>query len=191
MAYSFSNVIHPAGADNMGGMATDVYFAPQTAFKSFPTFKKEDDIYLEGKFEFLESDAAFVHITATYKTNGLKSNAVGDTDCRCSKQEGEFFHPGASEAAAKFARLVQNTPGVFIVRDTEGKWRVIGDVVNPANVSVEHDTGKSPEDRKGFTIKFEAYSTRPIVYYKPTDEKNPFPVVGGTKPSGGGTGIGG
>ena len=183
MSYAFSNVIHPAGADNMGGMATDVYFAPQTAFKKFPVFKKETDITLEGAFEFTESDAGFVHISATYKSNGLKSSAVGDIDSRCSKQEGEFFHPGASESAAQFARLVQNTPGVFVVRDTEGKWRVVGDLVNPANVSVEHDTGKSPEDRKGFTIKFEAYSTRPIVYYKPADEQNPFPVVGGTKPS--------
>jgi len=182
MPYPFSNVVHPAGADNMGGMATDVYFAPQTAFKKFPEFKKETDITLEGAFEFTDSDAGFAHITASYKSNGLKSSVVGDIDGRCSKQEGEFFHPGASEAAAQFARLVQNTPGVFVIRDTEGKWRVIGDPVNPANVSVEHDTGKSPEDRKGFTIKFEAYSTRPIVYYKPADEKNPFPVVGGAKP---------
>lgn len=177
MAYPFSNVLHIAGADNMGGMSCDVFFAPQSAFKSFPIFKDPQSINLEGDFEFLEEGAGFIHISASYKSNGLKSSVVGDIDCRCSKQEGEFFHPGADEAGAKFARAVQNTPGVFIVRDTEGNLRVIGDIINPASVSVEHDTGKSPEDRKGFSIKYEAYSTRPIVYYKPADASKPFPVV--------------
>ena len=52
------------------------------------------------------------------------------------------------------------------MRDNEGHYRLIGDPINPATVTVEHDTGKSPEDRRGFTFKIETYSTRPITYLK-------------------------
>lgn len=177
MPYPFTNVLHPVGVDNMGGLSIDVYFAPAISIKGTPVFKSEDSVVLEGTY-VLEGDAKFVHISASYKSSSLKSSPVGDVDSRCSKLEGDFFHPGASETAAKFARLVQNTPGVFIVRDNEGRYRVVGDPVNPATVTVEHNTGKSPEDRKGFTIKFEAYSTRPVTYLKVDDPSSlPFPVM--------------
>lgn len=181
MAYAFAPVLHKAGSDNMGGMSTMVYVAPHNIFKTFPSFAKETDTELTGKFEFRESDQGFVGVSASYKSNGLKSSPVGDIDSRCAKVEGEFFHPGADESAALFARLVQNTPVVIIVRDNEGKYRVVGDPINPAIVTVEHDTGKSPEDRKGFTIKYEAYSSRLITTYKPTDAANPFPTIDASK----------
>lgn len=164
--YPFADVIHTVGADNMGGLSVDVWFAPVTAIKTFLTYTDDSSIEMTGKIELKDAAQKIIHITASYKSAGVKSSPVGDIDGRCSKIEAEFFHPGASEAAAKFARAVQNTPGVFIMRDNEGRYRVIGEPVNPATVSVEHDTGKSPEDRRGFTFKIETYSTRPISYIK-------------------------
>jgi len=163
--YPFADVIHEVGADNMGGLSVDVWFAPVTYITAFPGYESKDSIEVAGKIE-LKENAKFVHITASYKSAGLKSSPVGDVDGRCSKIEAEFFHPGAAENAAKFARAVQNTPGVFVMRDNEGHYRLIGDPINPATVTVEHDTGKSPEDRRGFTFKIETYSTRPITYLK-------------------------
>lgn len=165
MAFPYEKVIWEAGQDNMGGLSTRAYFIPANAIKTMPAFASVDDTVRKGAFE-LESGASAVEIYLTYKSGGVKSEPVGDIDGRCSKKSGEFFHPGNTAAMAKFARAVQNTPGVFIFKDTEGRFIVVGDNVNPATVTAAHDTGKGPEERRGWTITFEAYGTRPVEFFE-------------------------
>lgn len=190
--FPYKNVIWPAGSDNMGGLATEIYFVPLTALKSMPPFDPEDGITRKGKFEFNTSEQGFVKLYVTYKSGDLKSEPVGDIDGRCSKKSGSFFHPGTTEEMAKFARAVQNTPGVFIALDTEGNRVVIGDAVNPATVKAQHAFGKSPEDRKGWTISYEAYDAYPVVFY---DREAEIPLAknaaGAPSGTGGKPGVGG
>lgn len=164
--FPFNRVMWTAGSDNMGGLSTRVYFAPQGCIASAPPFET-DGITMAGQWEFKDpAKQGFVEIYVTYKSGDLKSEPVGDVDGVCSKKTGSFFHPGNTTEMARFARAVQNTPGVFIAVDTEGNQVVIGDVVNPATVKATHNFGKSPEDRKGWTVSYEAYSTHPVVFYR-------------------------
>ena len=182
MGFPFNQVAWPAGSDNMGGIATRAFFCPARSFTAWPGWESADSVVLDlSKATYLK-DEGFIEIYVTYNSGGISAEPVGDTDGVCSKQSGEFFHPGSTEEMARFARAVQNTPGVFVFQDTQGRYRVVGDVVNPAKVTAKHETGKKAEDRNGWTISFEAYSTRPVVFAKPGADasKPPFTVVGGT-----------
>lgn len=163
MAFPYNSVIWQAGADNIGGLSTRVYFVPTVGVESWPEYD-DDGVTLRGDIT-LKSGAKFIDIYTTYKTAALTAEAAGDIDGKVSKLSGEFFHPGNNTEAAQFARAVQNTPGILIFVDGEGRNIVVGSVVHPAILAVSHNTGKTPEDRRGFTFKFEAYSTRHITFY--------------------------
>ena len=157
MGFPFKQVAWPAGSDNMGGIATRAFFCPARSFTAWPGWESADSVVLDlSKATYLK-DEGFIEIYVTYNSGGISAEPVGDTDGVCSKQSGEFFHPGSTEEMARFARAVQNTPGA------------------------KHETGKKAEDRNGWTISFEAYSTRPVVFAKPGADasKPPFTVVGG------------
>ena len=174
MGFPFEQVSWPAGADNMGGLSTVAYFAPASAIMQMPEFDPKDGITRKGEFKMAQG-TCFVSIYVTYGTASLSSEPVGEADCRCSKLTGEFFHPGSTPEAATFARAVQNTQGVFAFKDTSGRIRLVGDVVNPATVKAKHETGKKPDERKGWTIAFEAYSERPITFFEGEIPTTPAP----------------
>jgi hypothetical protein len=79
----------------------------------------------------------------------------------------EFYKPGADEDSLAFLSLAKNENLVFVVKDKDGKFRIIGSEGIPAKMeSSEGGTGQTGEDDKGDTITFASEGANPPYFYE-------------------------
>lgn len=129
----FADVSWLEGQDNMPGLVGDVKFIPKSAVDISAVQIDDDGVTATGnitlKMDGAEPPVALGRITTIYcteNTANITDADQGEVDGKYAQNLATWFTPGSFKELESFKRLVRNTPGVYIVKDTEFQWRLMG-----------------------------------------------------------------
>jgi hypothetical protein len=159
----------------MSGLMGVVYWVPveDIDWTTPPAFTKTT---VTGNIP-LKTDKKFYQLYFTSDTGKIDSNMVGERDGKSYENILEVKYPGDTEAVIDFLRQVKNTPVVAIVRDRQGKYRLVGVSINGTSLTIDNPayveggtgtTGAAPADAKGHTIQFKAAANHAPLFYTGT-----------------------
>ena len=168
---AFEDVGFAQGADNMGGIIGDVFWVPMDDVDKTSLPAIGADLVITGDI-VLKALKKFYAIYQTRGTGKIDDATVGERDGRSKEVMFELKYPGDTKEIINFARLVQNTPGVLIMRTPQGKYHVLGlsvikDIDGVTDITtydfpayLESDTGTTGVggDAKGHTFIFKSES---------------------------------
>lgn len=170
---SLAGVLKPDGHENMGGMTIQGYIAIRGHIDSYPQLKADpalvdDLVKLEGNYE-MKAGKYFIPVEAIIRTSQHSYENQGEPEGQSFLQKGMFKIKGATKAQSMgYARMLNNSQGVFIQIDNDGNRVVIGDELHPANFKPSGDTGTDPTNRSELTFEVTADSFCPgYLYYGP------------------------
>lgn len=139
------------------GLAPEVYFLPKPFLKTITI----PDLDANSSYEDMGTITAdiepivgkgFVKLDLQIDLNSASTALVGNRGNKKDQTTLTIFVPGTKAAVLGFKRLYKNIPGIFIVRDLNGRKFVIGTDLAPAYIdNLEVSTGTSPEDNNGGT----------------------------------------
>lgn len=139
------------------GLAPEVYFLPKPFLKTITI----PDLDANSSYEDMGTITAdiepivgkgFVKMDLQIDLNSASTALVGNRGNKKDQTTLNIFVPGTKAAVLGFKRLYKNIPGIFIVRDLNGRKFVIGTDLAPAYIdNLEVSTGASPEDNNGGT----------------------------------------
>jgi len=165
------------GQQNMGGIQTTCYYAPLSSFASVKTVPSLDtnpsleaSVTITGTHTFKNpATKGFWKLYCTEDAGMLESEGVGEKDGRSFRPRLKVFIPGGQKEAAGFLNWVNNTGGIFLAKDAEGRVRQVGTEQYPAKVEEgSESTTETADGRKGITLTVSCASPGPAPFYDGT-----------------------
>ena len=137
----FADVEWLEGQDNMPGMVGDVKFIPKSGVDISGLTIDPDGVTARGVIA-LKEGSRITTIYVTENSSNITDSDQGDIDGKYTQNIGTFFTPGSYPKLESYKRLARNTPGLFIMKDTEFNWRLMGvwAAKNPAYTGEEGST---------------------------------------------------
>lgn len=175
---AFVDLLWTQGQDNMGGLVGEIFFCPAEDILTLPDLSAVGALDTEAAVDIAcKTGKNFIRIYHTAETGKIDYNTVGDRDAKSKENILEWLYPGDDKTLAEVERLIQNTPGVYICKDTKGNLRLLGVSNLDASVATltldipcyvetsNGTTGMARADRRGttFQVKHSA-SHRPVFY---------------------------
>lgn len=164
------DILHESGQDNTAGLMQEFYFAKLEDIDTFPTpienpTSPTEKMTVSEDF-VMKQDKGFHKGYMTWGRGGLSWALQGPMDGKSFRHTFEFYKPGADEESLAFLTLAKNENLIFIVKDKDEKFRIVGSEGIPAKMdSSEGGTGQTGEDDKGDTITFVSESAHPPYFY--------------------------
>lgn len=94
----------------------------------------------------------FIQIDLQVDLNSVGTALVGNRGNKKDQTTLNIFVPGTRAKVLGFKRLYKNTPGLYIVKDYNGKTFLVGTDLAPAYIdNLEVSTGQGNEDNNGGT----------------------------------------
>ncbi len=153
--------------NNMGGIAQVAYFAKWEDVSTWPTVPDEDAADLEANGTLtgdlvMKAGKKMNSIYITDDTGEFSIEPVGETDGMSFVQHLGLFNPGLKKKLLGFMNYAKNENLVFIVKDNDGQYYLMGDDTRPATYAGAPDgagTGKETSARRGISMEF-VYKTK-------------------------------
>lgn len=124
MPVSFNTLAWEPGNENLGGLIGDVIFLPSHE-ADITGLTCTDGITIAGNLA-LENSQPAIKIYATEDSIDLTDTQEGDFDGERTRLQLQFFSPGSKKEQAILKRKVTVVPGIWLVKDTELNWRLMG-----------------------------------------------------------------
>jgi hypothetical protein len=130
----FADVTWLEGQDNMPGLVGDIRFIPKSAVDISALTIEDDGVTTAGNIT-IKTDGdpttplplgRVTTIYCTENTSNVTDADQGDIDGKYAQNMATWFTPGSFKELESFKRLVRNTPGLYILKDTEFNWRLMG-----------------------------------------------------------------
>ena len=125
---ALADLVWPTGKDNMSGGRGEVYFCPteDIDWTTVPTVANHvittDIVCKTGK--------EFIIIDTIEGLTSIKSEPQGETDAQYQMHTASFQHAGNEKEKAELTRQLQNTPGVWLFKESDGKVIILGVSLN-------------------------------------------------------------
>jgi hypothetical protein len=176
----YSSLIHCKGQTVLPGLRNELYGIPKSQIISWPELPALSDkdvdmakiATLQGDFK-LAADAKFIKISILDTASNVTSASQGDAPSKTFLNTATFKYPGINEEATGFCRMVNSDDFVFVYRQRDGKYRVIGNESFETNVNPTQETGSAVTDATGTTLEATVTDVCPAPFYVgklPTDE---------------------
>jgi len=163
---AFEDITWLQGKQNVAGLVGDVYFVPidDVDDTQLPAIGTAGDLNVSNAI-VLAANKKWFKVYHTPETGKIDSNSVGEVDGMSVDNVLEFFVPGNDETLAKFKRQILNTRALWLAKDTDGNYRILGlSVLDPAGTATSLDlpahciqanttTGAARADRRGVTFQ--------------------------------------
>lgn len=144
------------GLNNMGGLRAIGYYGFIADAETIPELPAApatlEDAAVITENIVMKAGKTMYAMYGTAETAGLDGETQGERDSRSTKRTLKWFYPTTSKKALGFALKSLNRNCFFIVREHDGKYRLIGSQAFPAEVSANDSTGTAVTDRKGITL---------------------------------------
>lgn len=165
-----------------GVINTEIFVAISEQIFRFPKLPNSNDFNLSlqesvtlKKDIVFNSKNGFFKIDAQIDTAEIKDELVGNRGNKKIKSSFEFFLSNTSARNCGFVKAFKNTPCIYIVKDKEGNFRVLGSKDIPVYFEdVTGTTGKTPEDNNGWQISITTTSSSPAPIYIGKFDFDPF-----------------
>lgn len=147
---------------NMAGIAQIVYYGAWEDVVTWPAVPNapatiEENGTLTGDIEMAVGKKMH-SIYVTDDTGEFVIEPVGEADGKSFITKVSFFNPGLKAKILGFLNYAKNENLVFIVKDNDGQFYLMGDVTRPATYVGAPDgsgTGKETSGRRGVTMEFQ------------------------------------
>lgn len=139
------------------GLSPKAHFLPHPFLKSMVVPELDATATLESMGTVSEDiepivGKGFIEIDLQVDLNSVGTSLVGNRGNKKDQTTLNIFVPGTRAKVLGFKRVYKNIPGIFIVKDYNGKQFVIGTKDAPAYIDqLEVSTGQGNEDNNGGT----------------------------------------
>lgn len=192
----FNDVSWLEGQDNMPGLVGDIYFIPKSEVDISALTILEDGVSTAGNIT-VKQDGKIIKIYATENTGNITDSDQGEIDGKYTQNMLTWFTPGSFPKLEEYKRKVRNTPGLFIAKDTDFNWRLMGvwaarnpeyteggqepkylpSLDIPARINTINGTqGTRGGDRRGTTFEIIADAPHAALFYAGDIPQNPVPA---------------
>lgn len=159
---------------NMGGIAQKVYYAAWDDVESWPTKPTapagiEENGTLTGNL-VMKTGKQLFEIYITDDTGEFEIEPVGEKDGKSFVTHLRLFNPGLKKKLLGFINWAKNENLVFVVKDNDGQYYLMGDDTRPATYEGAPDgagTGRETAARRGISMEF-TYKTANVYTYTGT-----------------------
>ncbi|MBC8053758.1 MAG: hypothetical protein H7Y13_11905 [Sphingobacteriaceae bacterium] len=170
---NLQNLTWPAGRRNAAGISR-ILFCPCEDILTFPALGDPETATTYAELIEMEdlivckTGKKFIEIYCTLETGEVKSKMVGPRDGKGRENSVELSSPGNEAAFLGFDSYTDNLPGVFVVLEKNGKWRVVGSLNDPAYKDDSDGTsGKAGTDGRATKLMFKSLQETAPPIYKP------------------------
>lgn len=164
MAITLADLDFEEGTINMGGTAGKVYAIPASDVLSIPA-PAAGGLTVATAI-VCKTGKKFAELYMTSDTGEVKDVEVGERDGGSFETMLEWWSPAISDQLLRLKSQFANGGFIFIVKDSNAVFRIIGSKDHPAyREPGEITTGKGPKDRRGASFKFKASSPTPALIY--------------------------
>jgi hypothetical protein len=158
------------GKVNLPGIRSKVYYIPKRDIASFPTLPAiittdmGDLATYAGSFT-LVTGKQWMELDVLIDKSPVKSAGQGSKPSKSFLNTATFVCPRVDAQAAGFARIANNDDYVFIIQETAGSYRVIGNEMYLLEMKIDQASGSKATDEMSTTIEASVTDVCPAPYY--------------------------
>lgn len=187
LALNAKDIVYPQGRFNPGGLQGEVYYAFEEDIQSWPAALVNIDTETAVEFAdlvtvpaadpfVLKATKSFKKLYVTLETGELKFSLIGPRDSKAFSNSMEISYPSNDAEILGFIASSANRRLVFLVKETNGRIKVLGTPGFPAQLeTVEGTTGKLVEDGNVAVQTYLSKSAIPAPIYKAPIPLDPAP----------------
>lgn len=121
----FNDVNWLEGQDNMPGLVGEIYMIPKSEVDISALTIDADGVSTSGNIT-VKAGGKIIKVYATENTGNITDSDQGDIDGKYTQNMLTWFTPGSFPQLEEYKRKVRNTPSIFIAKDTDFNWRLMG-----------------------------------------------------------------
>jgi hypothetical protein len=190
MSLNAMNITRKANQKNIGGIAQDHYYAFADDIKTYPvglnpdfddaSFTKFSDLVtLKSTDVFvMQPGKYFYKLPCILEEGQLKSTQVGPLGSKAFENTGMLANPANLDDFTGLCAYAANKPMIFLVKELNGTYKVVGTQEYPAQVDAyENTNGAKVSDGNIQKVTLKSYGCIPSPNYTGAVPLEPAPVV--------------
>lgn len=167
------DIVYPQGRYNPAGLTRVLYAFTEDILSMQVMPDPETTLTFSELVEMNEAivmkpGKKFSELYCTLEEGEIKSKQVGPRDGKGFENEVEISFPGNDALLLGFQAQCANRTLVKLVLEKNGKWRVVGNINDPAYLdNGEYTSGKKIADGRATKLMFKSSGPTPPPIYKP------------------------
>ena len=169
----YESLVHCKGETVLPGIRPEVYAIPKSQIVSFPTLPKpsdenvtmEDIATYEGDF-VLAADACFIRLSVITAASTVTSTSQGEPPSKTFINSATLTHESTGPKATGFCRMANSDDLVYVLRQRDGLFRVLGNDSFETDTKPSQDSGMNVTDASGTQLEVSVTDLSPAPYYK-------------------------
>lgn len=168
----YESLRHCPGETTMPGLRPEAYAIPKSQILKFPKRKTAADagatlsslVTYDGDF-VLAADAKFFAVDLVTTASNLKAESQGEYPSNTFLVSTTLKYAGVDEEATGFCMMANTDDLVYVVRQKNGKYRVIGNEFERTTTKPAQDSGMAVTDASGTTLEISVTDKSPAPFY--------------------------
>lgn len=168
----YESLEHCKGKPVVPGLRPEIWGIPKTQITGWPTLPDIDSenadmkkiATYEGDFA-LAADNVFFKIDILTMASKLSSASQGEYPNKTYLNTLTVKYAGVDEDATGFCRMANSDDLVYVVRQRNGKFRVLGNDAFETDTKPSQDSGMAVTDASGTTLEITATDFCPAPFY--------------------------
>ena len=158
------------GTPELPGVKRRVYYLAKSEIVEWPALSRDANgritsAQYSGSFT-LKADSKWKYIDILPDKSQLTSEPQGELPSQTQLNKLTAVHPGVGEEASNLSLYINNYDVVYLIKDMNGKYRVVGSVRWQTKSTVSQDLGQGPTGTTATTITVEATDVCPAPFYE-------------------------
>jgi hypothetical protein len=160
------------GETTMPGLRPEAYAIPKSQILKFPTRKKPGDTgatlggLVTCTTDFtLAADAKWFAVDIVTTASNVKAESQGEYPSKSFLVSATIKYAGVDEEATGFCMMANIDDLVYVVRQKNGKYRIIGNEMERTETKPAQDSGMAVTDASGTTLEISVSDTSPAPFY--------------------------
>lgn len=167
----YENLEYCPGETILPGLYDRLYAIPKRQIVCYPALpavaantEMSDAGTLDGDFT-LAADAKFFRVDILDTASSLKSESQGERPSKTFLITLSVKYPGNNAAAAGFCRMANADDLLYIARQRDGQFRVVGNERFSTDTKPSQESGQAVTDSSGTTLEITCTDLCPAPFY--------------------------
>lgn len=168
----YDSLKHCKGETTLPGLRPEAYYIPKAQITGYPKLPKPSDAdavmakiaTYEGDFS-LAADCVFLDLDILDTASNVTSASQGEKPSKTFLNSSTLKYAGTNEEATGFCRMANSDDILYVVRQRDGKYRVIGNEMFETNTNPGQDSGMAVTDASGTTLEISVTDVCPAPFY--------------------------
>ena len=158
------------GRPVLPGIRRRIYYTHKSNIAVWPVLTKDEYgrptvAKYTGSFK-LNADTYWKRIDLLVNNSGITSEPQGEAPSQTQLNKLTAVHPGTEEEATMLSSYVNNSDCVYLVQQSNGKYRVIGNEMYQSKSTVNQDSGQGATGTASTTLNVEVTDQIAAPFYE-------------------------